>query len=83
MLISGQWIDDIFKQEKPTGVINGVNKTFTLSKLPHSEDGTMVFVNAIPLELGVDFTISGSVITTTDAPVAGQRVYVFYIKGEL
>lgn len=82
-LISGQWLDDIFKQEKPSGLINGVNVTFTLSSLPHSEDGTLVYVNAIPQELGVDFTISGQTITLTEAPETGQRVYVFYVKGEI
>lgn len=82
-LFSGQWLGDIFKQEIPTGSVNGVNTTFTLSLLPHSDDGTIVFVNAIPQQLGVDFTISGQTITLTEAPTTGQRVYVFYVKGEL
>lgn len=83
MLIKGEWIDDIFKQEVPAGAVNAINKDYTLSKWPHSEDGTLVFVNAIPQQLGIDFTISGKVITLTNAPVEGQRVFAWYIKGEL
>lgn len=82
-LVSGQWLADTFKQEIPTGAVDGVNTNFTLSKLPHSDDGTIVFLNARPLELGVEFSLSGQTITLTTAPVIGQRVYVFYVKGEL
>jgi hypothetical protein len=82
-LLSGQWIADIFKQEVPTGTVNGVNTDFTLSALPHSDDGTLVFINSIPQVLGTDFTISTQTISFTTAPVTGQQVYVFYVKGEL
>lgn len=83
MLLRGEWIDDIFKQEIPSGVVDGVNKEFTLSKFPHSEDGTIVFLNGVPLLFGSEFTMSNKVLTLVEAPVEGQRVFVWYVKGEL
>lgn len=82
-LISSQWLDDIYKQEVPTGTIDGVNTDFTLSILPHSEDATFVYINGVIQRLGVDFTISTQTITFTNPPIIGQSVYVVYIKGVL
>ena len=85
-LLDSLWLDDIFKQEKPTGLVNDVNTNFSLSILPHSHDGVVVFLNGIPQELGVDFTLDGGdprIIVFTTAPATGQSVYCWYVKGKV
>ncbi len=82
-LTRGEWLDDIFNQEIPTGAIDGVNNEFTLSKLPHSDTGVICFLNAVPQVLGTDFTVSQKTVTMTVPPQVGQRLYFWYVKGEL
>lgn len=62
-----------------TGAINGVNTNFTTSQAPAT--GTvMVFLNSILQHLGAgnDYTLSAGTITFNAAPVAGDRISVFY-----
>lgn len=47
----------------PAGTINGVNATFTLSQSPSPTTSLAVYRNGLRLAAGVDYTLSGSVIT--------------------
>lgn len=67
-----------FAQEKPTGVINGVNTSFTLVNTPAYNSTVVLWLDAIPLEQGVDYTILNNTITMGTPPANGQRLYAFY-----
>jgi len=74
-----------FKQETPTGSIDGSNTAFELSTPPVNAEGVQVYVDGLlkPLTPGsLGFTISGTTVTLGTAPVAGQHVYVCYPSTE-
>ncbi|HEX5230150.1 MAG TPA: hypothetical protein VFW44_20700 [Bryobacteraceae bacterium] len=50
-------------QVTPAGTINGVNATFTLAQSPSPTTSLAVYRNGLRLSAGVDYTLSGSVIT--------------------
>lgn len=50
-------------QETPTGAINGVNATYTLSHTPSPNTSLAVYRNGLRMSAGVDYTLSGAVIT--------------------
>jgi hypothetical protein len=50
-------------QQIPTGAINGVNITFTLSQTPSPSASLTVSLNGLHLSAGVDYTLAGAVIT--------------------
>jgi hypothetical protein len=52
-------------QEMPTGAINGLNTVFTLSQTPSPTTSLAVYLNGLLLTNGVDYTLSGAVITFT------------------
>lgn len=56
-----------------TGDINGVNKEFTTTYTIKS-DTELVFVGQIKATRDVDYTISGSTITFTNAPLTGETL---------
>jgi hypothetical protein len=56
-----------FTPETPSGVINGINVTFTITNTPL----LALFLNGAYQTSGVDYTITGTTITFTTAPVAG------------
>lgn len=67
-------------QEVPSNPVNGVNTTF--GPLTHTAvDGNsiLVYVDVVPQILGVDYTVASNTVTMTTAPVAGQKVYIFYL----
>ena len=66
------WIDEI-----PTGAINGVNTTFTVSDSIHERSEILRIGGAVQ-ELTEDYTISGKTITMTVAPATGVRVRIKY-----
>lgn len=80
MKLLGKWIGDIFEQEEPTGLVNGSNVTYTLSETPHSNACVDVYLNGLILRQGTDYSLSGSTITMTTAPVSGSDLYAKYIK---
>lgn len=63
--------------EVASGVVNGVNKDFTITKAPSSDESIIVFVNGNCVE--DQFSYNLSVITLVDAPVLGQSVFVWYL----
>lgn len=50
-------------QETPSGAINGVNAAFTLSMTPNPMSSLAVFRNGLRMTAGVDYTLSGAVLT--------------------
>jgi hypothetical protein len=50
-------------QQTPTGAINGVNGVFTLTQTPSPTTSLAVYRNGLLLTAGVDYTLSGAVIT--------------------
>lgn len=61
-----------YQSETPSGTINGVNVTFTLSAAPSPASSLFLFLNGSRLAPGgADFTLSGSTITFTFAPGTG------------
>lgn len=50
-------------QEMPSGAIDGVNATFTLSQTPSPSTSLAVYRNGIRLAAGLDYTLSGATIT--------------------
>lgn len=68
-------------QEIPTGVVNDVNVTYTLSQTPISNASVKVFLDG-QLNYqggGLDYTVSGTTVTMAVAPATGQTIYVVYV----
>lgn len=79
-LLDGKWIGSIFEQETPTGLVNGSNTVYLIPSVPHSNKAVMVFINGLMQRQGIEYTISGSTITMTQAPLTGQDIFIFYVK---
>ncbi len=70
---SGSWSFN----ETPSGVKNGVNLNFTLTAVPLL--GTlMVYRNGLREQLGIGFTVAGSTVTFTTAPLTTDELTVDY-----
>lgn len=76
----GKFIDNIFEQEIPSGVVDGINLVYTLSTTPHSNKAVKIYLNGLMMIQGTHYTVSGSTITFAGAPQLGQIVYADYIK---
>lgn len=68
--------------ETPSGACNGSNTAFTVANSP-SPTGSMLLVQktalgAIVLIQGVDYTLSGASITTTNPPASGDSLITWY-----
>jgi hypothetical protein len=65
-----------FNQGAPTGTINGVNVTFTLSPTPGASANVNCFENGLQQQQGAgnDYTISGATITYLTAPPTGAKL---------
>lgn len=57
--LTGLFVDD----ETPSGVIDGENRTFTLSAAPNPVSSLQVYLNGIMLRLGVGYDVSGTDLT--------------------
>jgi hypothetical protein len=58
-------------QETPSGSINSSNKSFTLAFTPIANSETLI-LNGVILIRGVDYTISGATITSTNALITND-----------
>lgn len=69
--------------EVPIGTINGLNTTFLLANTPSPSTSLMLYLNGLLMEQGLDYTISGSVITfmLTSAPQTGDLLLASYRYG--
>lgn len=67
-------------QQSPSGALNSSNKTFTLSHTPSSNASVAFYIDGIIQYqgIGLDYTISGAIITTAIAPTAAQTVWAKY-----
>ncbi len=64
--------------ETPSGAINGSNTAFTLSFTPAAVDSVMVLLDGLVMLQTTDYSISGTTLTMTSAPVLGQTLRVRY-----
>jgi len=55
--------------ETPAGAVDGSNRTFTLSMNPSPSNSLLLFLNGLLLKQGQDFSLNGSTITMTQAPL--------------
>jgi hypothetical protein len=60
------------------GLVNGVNKKFTLTYPPNGSIRLNVFLNGLLQREGGDYTLVGKVITFTNAPSGTDRVEAQY-----
>ena len=67
-----------FVEEIPTGTLNGVNKIFTLSFTPNPTGSLFLFLNGVLQVISVDYTVTGSTITFTAAPVSDDDMIAQY-----
>ncbi len=72
--------------EVPSGTKDGVNKTFTLAAAPLTDNEVGVYLTGTRLAkvaatpTAVEFTISGTTITTGLAPASGDSLFADYLK---
>jgi hypothetical protein len=66
-----------FYTDTVSGVINGNNKSFTVSNTISS--ALVLFLAGIPYQPTVDFTVSGTAITMTSAPDASLSGQPFWL----
>ena len=66
--------------ETPLGVVNGINRTFTLANTPKSPATLHVYVNGFRMLLGSgnDYVTSSNNLGFTVAPPAGAIITVDY-----
>lgn len=73
----GEWAPP----EVPSGTINGINTTFTLSYAPSPATMLLLFRNGVfQTAGGEDYTLSGSTITYVTAPATGEKHIAVYQK---
>lgn len=78
---TGLTFDAIVISETPTGLVDGVNKIFTVSNL-FRFDSTQVFINGVNRIRGSDFVENPAQnsFTFANAPTLGSVVVVNYVK---
>jgi hypothetical protein len=77
MIVAGTNIVDA---AVPQGAVNGSNQQFTLASAPNPPTSLHVYLNGLRLSSGVDYAISGTVVTfmAASAPQAGDIILVDY-----
>ncbi len=68
-------------QEVPAGSINSSNTSFTLTFVPHSGAGVLLFRNGLLQRqngASPDYSIASSTITFTSAPITGNEIVALY-----
>lgn len=66
--------------ESPAGIVDGSNKTFTLSQTPSPSTSVAVYRNGIMQKVGQDFTVSGGTVSfvTANTPQPGDTLLASY-----
>lgn len=64
--------------ETPSGLVDGVNRIFVLSRPPVPASSLVLHWNGLALRAGDDYTIVGSIITTVTAPAPSDVLLVWY-----
>ena len=62
----------------PSGLLNNSNTTFTLPSTPSPATSLALFYNGILLQQGNDYTISGTNITMSFAPISSGILVAYY-----
>jgi hypothetical protein len=62
----------------PSGLVNGINNTFTLAQAPNPASSLEIFLNGVLQEAPSDYTLSGSTLTFTDIPMADDVLVAYY-----
>lgn len=65
--------------EIATGDVDGANTVFTVNNSPVSADGVIAIIDGGVQVQGVDYTISGTEITFSSAPILGSIITIFYL----
>lgn len=62
----------------PTGAINNVNTSFTLTGTPSDVNTFQLFQDGLLLDAPANYSLSGTTITMVVAPNFGQTLWVYY-----
>lgn len=80
MVVGGSGGGAVGYQEDLAGAVNGINTTFgPLTFNPVNDESIIVYVDGLVLRES-EWSRSGSNIVLTTAPIAGQKVFVFYLR---
>ena len=66
------------EQETPAGAIDGVNTVFALSFAPNNNILTNLVVAWVPQHPTVNYTVAGTVLTFTTAPITGPITATYF-----
>ena len=69
-----------WKEETPSGTINGSNVTFTLSSVPYDVATLDLTLDGMAQVNGIHFTIAGLTITFATAPASSQDLFARFRK---
>lgn len=69
----------VYRQEVPSGVLNGTNTVFMLSQAPVNAISVLLSVDGVIERIGIDYTLIGQTITFSQAPVLGQDLFAYYV----
>ena len=67
-------------EEVPVGIINGANRTFTLSQIPMSAQSLLLFLDGVAMTQGVDYSIAAATIrfAAASTPRTGDSLLAYY-----
>ncbi len=80
MTTDARFLKRFTTKETPSGTINGSNTAFTLASTPQENETVELYLDGLYLVEGTHYTLSGTSITMTSAPVLGQDLKVIYWK---
>jgi hypothetical protein len=77
---SGGGSSSLTLNETPSGTVNGINDTFTLSNAPSPSTSLMLFVNGQLITQNIDYTLSSLTITfvASAIPMTGDSLLSTY-----
>ncbi len=64
--------------ETPAGLVDGVNKVFTLAHAPSPAASLQLYLGVIQWDGGHDYTLVGNTITFVNAPMPGSGPLAWY-----
>ena len=75
-----KWADATYtpRAETPTGAIDGTNVTFTLANTPANTASVIIVLGGLTQFNGIDYTVSGSTVTFTTAPIVGSTIFAYF-----
>lgn len=77
-IVSAVFTNSIPKAEIPTGVIDGVNTSFTLSETPVFAESVIVMLDGVVQYNGTDYEMLSDVIEFVTPPEDGSTIFVYY-----